>query len=303
MSEHYKKIIEDYIIENINHCNDYSFEIFCKMVDDFLCNVNKKKLKLNYSKEYSIDEIFELANDIFNELGLIELINSEPIEYSLVKKDDTEMANRYKEIGICRTTSKFSKNEKNIIIFLDGTLSDVYEIVHETIHAIMCDYSIIKEQSLLEVLPYLSELYLSDYLQKNGVEESYINTKIRKEYIEKYLPNASWEAIYLTQVLEEGKINNFYKIDELVISFAQELIDKKNLYIHQTEKYLFGMMFASYIHQNIDISKFIELCTKIKNMDFKEFFEFINLSNAEGKIDESGYQKIFKSYERDYMHE
>lgn len=304
MIEYYKNIIEKHIIENIKHCDKLSFEIFSKSVDNYFCDIAKnKEEKQNYNRVYSLEEILEIANDFFDSIGLIELINNTQIEYEFVEKDNHELINKLKKHNINSSVSFRKNGIPYIIIFLEKNLNDAFKIIHETMHGIGGYSESMKEQSLCEVLTILSELYLKDFLLEKNNEEYKINDQHRVRNIEEYLSSASYEKELIKQLNISGKITDFYSSDELIKLFANKLKDRKKLYIHEIEKYLFGMLFASYIHNNFDKSIFIELINEIENMNFSDFLSKLGINNSDEKLDENGYQKIFTSYKKEYLNE
>lgn len=296
-----KKFITNKVLENIN--NYYKFEelVFLKfLIRMLMYEVENKKMD-DYNDTFSINEALDISFDFLKSINLLESIYLDEIDFIIVKPSNKKLIKQLSKEKIFSSSYKQTRKEKQIILFIKNNLDDVYTIVHELIHYICYKYYKFEDESLSEILSMCSELFLRDYLIKNGISNDYdIHANYRSINTRKISNFAKYDYINLSQIETNGKID-IRKIDRnLLDEYVSVLKISENLCIDGVMKYLYGFFFGSHIHRLNDIDLFKYLSLNIYSFSFKKLILEIGLSLEGMDLTDDSYGKVFEAAEIEY---
>lgn len=296
-----KKFITNKVLENIN--NYYKFEelVFLKFLIRMLMYEVENKNMDDYNDTFSINEAFDISFDFLKSINLLESIYLDEIDFIIVKPSNKKLIKQLSKEKIFSSSYKQTRKEKQIILFIKNNLDDVYTIVHELIHYICYKYYKFEDESLSEILSMCSELFLRDYLIKNGISNDYdIHANYRSINTRKISNFAKYDYINLSQIETNGKID-IRKIDRnLLDEYVSVLKISENLCIDGVMKYLYGFFFGSHIHRLNDIDLFKYLSLNIYSFSFKKLILEIGLSLEGMDLTDDSYGKVFEAAEIEY---
>lgn len=305
----------------INAVNDYIANTDVKDPDDFSLTRNFNNIIMN-SKDrmyaFKCTTKVELNKSIKITTDFLEKLNPEYKKYFELRLNDrTFIFDKTKE----ETTAFSSYDEINkrriIYIPLENNIEDVHAIIHELFHDINLDE---KQESITrmfytEGLSILGELLLTDYLKENNIKDYNIfndqllyamKTKaiavdFNLKLLEEYLKDGYIDKAGILNVLDcypENYANDLFNI-------ISKIVENEELTLDVEQTYVFGSVIAAYMYDRIkknrsNINELFELNEIIKEKEFEEILDYLNINYGDADINEDSLKDLTKCYKKIY---
>lgn len=309
------EIIEEYVTSEETYIEDFSM---LKVLNDYVIeNHIKIKRDQKYNNRVGINSSYKLSYEF---LKTINPSYSSYLEQRWNKGIFTLIENPRNLIAY----SYYDKQKKDNVISLPvkNDISDAFAIVHEIIHDMNLKESIDTSFSFhvfCESLSILSEFLLEDYLKEKLTTSSDIYKDRREVFhainYKSYI--VDFEYFIIDRFLKKGRILDYditkylntkqKDLHQLFNYVLSDILDEKQLSIDIEQRNIFGIFFASYMHQRIlenprKIEEFIKINDEINYMDFYDILKYLDLEIEDyefGELKHESYKKLFKSYKKE----
>ncbi len=301
--------IDDYI-KSSNMIGEEDLILVSKLTDIILSN-KEVYFDYKYDKKYSLKESDKIVKNFLSSL------NPYYEEYyEMRKKDGTILFDHQPQTDESAFSSYDPIDNKRIIyIPLDNTLEDSFAIVHELMHDINLDISLINQTrfAYTEGLSLLGELLLEDYLKERNVKQynnptnkglyslksKAIEVSLNLNLIKKYLIDGYINTANLLEILDLYPENY---ADDLSITIYK-ITDSKELTLDEEQRYIIGGLIATYMYDRIKSNKYnlmelFELNQMLKYYNFDQVLDYLDLDYNEIDLEPSAYKKLEEKYKK-----
>lgn len=297
-----KQYIQD---ANVSSIDDLSVIV---KLNSIYRRIDLKKLDTVYKKEYPFHKIENFL------IEFLEQLNSEYRDYFIIKTMDRTII--YEENQF-EKTAYFDYDEENdkyiIYIPLNGTLRDIFTIIHELIHN--KNFSVKKYSFtrvfFTEFLSLLAEFLLEDYLKNKKIKDYKINNNANLDYLQLISLEVDFNIKLIDSYLACGYLDEkiirqiLYNYNPSELNYIQlvikKMLEKNYLTIDDEQIYIIGIFFATYVYERIknnpkNIQEFFELNDVINDYSIEQVISYLDLECEEGDLTDNSYKKLEMAY-------